>query len=245
MLTRIAGPVPPPDERSKDDPGYFPIFLALRDVPVLVVCGGDDAVAKVEALRRAGARVTVVAAVACDAITSLATAGELVLQQRAFIASDLDGVRLCVVAVEDAIIAKQIVSVARRRGVLVNAVDRPVLCDFIIPAVVERGPLRIAISTNGLAPALARELRRRIDAAVPMAFGELARFCGTWRTRVMTQLRERDTRRRFWESVLNGAEAEAILAGNDAAAARMIEKRLNDSARRGDIAPRDQAVLAS
>ncbi len=245
MLTRIAGPVPPPDERSKDDPGYFPIFLALRDVPVLIIGGSHDAVAKVEALRRAGARVIVVAAAACDTITSFATAGKLVLQQRAFLASDLEGVRLCVVTVEDVNIAEHIVSVARRSGVLVNAVDRPALCDFIVPTVVERGPLRIAISTNGLAPALASELRRRIDAAVPMAYGELARFCGTWRTRVMTQLQQRDTRRHFWESVLNGARAEAVLAGNDAAAERMIEKRLNDPTRRGDIAPRDQTALAS
>ena len=226
----MSTPTLPPDP-SVPEPAFFPIFLALRDTPVLVVGGSIEAFAKVEALRRAGGRVRVVANAVCEEIAALHAAVLIELRRKHFEASDLEGVRLCFVALEDAAAAARVVAAAHRHGVLVNAVDRPDLCDFVMPAVVERGPVRVAISTGGLSPALARELRARIEAAVPVAYGGLARLCGAWRKRVAAQLRDRTSRRRFWEAVIRGAEADAVLAGDEAKAERLLETRLGDAER--------------
>jgi uroporphyrin-III C-methyltransferase/precorrin-2 dehydrogenase/sirohydrochlorin ferrochelatase len=226
MRMTTAAPTPPRDETAAGDPGYFPLFLDLRDKPVLVVGGNSEAAAKAEALCRAGARVTVVAAEVSIAIAARASCGDLVWHRRAFRPADLDGMRLAIVATEDDALAREAVLAARHRGVLVNAVDRPALSDAIMPAVVERGPLRIAISTGGLAPALARDLRARIEAAVPAGYGRLARFCGAWRSRVAARLATRDERQRFWTAVLRGAEARAVLADDETTAGRLIAARL-------------------
>ncbi len=241
MLTPI--PAPPPEGAAADDPGYFPIFLDLRDAPVLVVGGGSEAGAKATALARAGARVTIIAGTVCPEIVALAAAGTLTVRRRAFTPEDLAGMRLCVVAVADAAAAATIAAAARERAVLVNAVDRPGLCDFIMPAVVERGAVRIAISTGGLSPALARELRARIEAAVPSAYARLARFCGAWRGRVAATLGRRELRRRFWQAALAGNEAEAALAGDATEADRLMAARLDWAARGGGTGARGAVAL--
>ena len=221
---------------------YFPIFLALRGAPVLVVGGSSEAFAKVEGLRAARVQVRVVAKAAGEQISALHAAGAIELRRRAFEVSDLDGVRLCFVALDDATAAARVVAAARRHGVLVNAVDRPQLCDFVMPAVVERGPVRIAISTGGLSPALAQHLRARIEAAVPMAYGALARFCGAWRKRVAAQLCDRTSRQRFWQSVVRGVEAQAVLAGDEAKAEQLLHARLDRAKRGGATSPRALAL---
>lgn len=228
----MSSPTLPPDP-SVPEPAYFPIFLALRDAPVVVVGGSIEAFAKVAALRRAGGRVRLVATEVCEEIAALHAAALIELRRRDFESTDLEGAWLCFVALEDALAAARVVAVARRRGVLVNAVDRPHLCDFVMPAMVERGPVRVAISTGGLSPALARELRARIEAAVPVAYGGLARLCGAWRKRVAAQLRDRTLRRRFWEAVIRGAEADAVLGGDEAKAERLLETRLGEAERGG------------
>jgi len=117
------------------------------------------------------------------------------------------------------------------------------LCDFIAPAVVERGAVRIAISTGGLSPALARDLRARIEAAVPPGYALLARFCGAWRARVAERLGRRELRRRFWQAVLAGGEAEAALAGDAATADRLIATRLGQAALSGETGARGAVAL--
>jgi len=208
-------------------PTPFPVFLDLAGADVLVVGGGDAAAAKCRLLRPAGATIRVVDPAPEPGIESLAAEGQILLLRRAFAPGDLDGVRLCYVALDDAAEAGAVVAEARRRGVLVNAVDRPMLCDFTTPAMVQRGPVAIAIGTAGLAPALARDLRARIEAAVPSAFGALASFCARWRDRVAAALPDRDRRRRFWDEVLDGAETAAILEREDIGAAdAAMETRL-------------------
>src|SRR5438477_2389240 len=135
----------------------FPIFLTLEGERVVVVGGGAAALAKLRLLHRSGAALVVVDPAPHEEIEALAEAGRIELHRRAFVAGDLADARLCYVALDDAEAAAAIVAEARRRGVLTNAVDRPALCDFMTPAIVERGPVTIAISTGGAAPALARQ----------------------------------------------------------------------------------------
>jgi uroporphyrin-III C-methyltransferase/precorrin-2 dehydrogenase/sirohydrochlorin ferrochelatase len=212
-------PMPPrPPEAAA--PAPFPVFLDLAEATALIVGGGDAAAAKCRLLLPSGAAVRVVDPAPDPALRALAAAEPRVtLLRRGFVPADLDGARLCYVALEDAETAASVVAEVRRRGVLVNAVNRPALCDFATPAMVRRGAVGIAIATGGLAPALTRDLRARIEAAVPPAFGALATFCARWRDRVARALPDRDRRRRLWDAMLEGEEAARMLERGDAAAA--------------------------
>ncbi len=204
----------------------FPIMLDLVDQRVLVVGGGEAAAAKCRLLAASGACIAVVDAAPEHEVVELAQSGAIALERRDVRDSDFDDVRLCYVALDDAAAASAVVAFARVRRVLVNAVDRPVLCDFATPAIVRRGPITIAIATGAAAPALARNLRARIEAAVPGEFGRLAAFCGAWRTRVAAALTDRLRRRRFWDQVLDGEAAGAVLRGDTAAATDAMQAAL-------------------
>jgi uroporphyrin-III C-methyltransferase / precorrin-2 dehydrogenase / sirohydrochlorin ferrochelatase len=217
----------------------FPLFLDLAGACVLVVGGGDAAVAKLRLLLASGAVPRVVDPAPSEALVALAEDGGFVVHRRAFEQGDLDGARLCYVALDEG--AKTVVAAARQRGVLVNAVDQPALCDFTTPAMVQRGRIAIAISTAGVAPALARAMRARIEAAIPQGYGALAAFCAKWRARAAEAF-GREERQRFWDSVLGGPEAEAVLRGGEAKADALMRERL--AARRTTPAGRASLVGA-
>jgi uroporphyrin-III C-methyltransferase/precorrin-2 dehydrogenase/sirohydrochlorin ferrochelatase len=181
------------------EPAGFPIFLRLDGVRVVVVGGGTEAVAKTRLLLPSGARVCVVAELPDGELHALAVTRRITLIERALQPADLTGARLCVVALENDAAAAAAVAMARSTGVLVNAVDRPELCDFIVPAIVDRAPVSIAIGTGGSAPALARDVRTMVEAAVPLGIGALAELCRRWRGRVRDALPNRAARRHFWD----------------------------------------------
>ncbi len=225
----------PPSEAS-----LFPVFLRLAGERVLVVGGGDEAVAKLRLLLPCGADLHVVAEAPCDDLREMRG---LTLHRRPFVPADAAGARLCVIALDDADAAEAVARAARAAGALVNAVDRPAVSTCIVPAVVDRAPLTIAIGSGGAAPALARDLRSRVEAAVPVGYGGLAALCRDWRERVSEALRDKGTRRRFWNAVLDGPEAAAALDGDRAEAERLIAARL-DAARQGvGVAPTGRASL--
>jgi len=182
---------------------HFPIFLDLRDRSVVVFGTGLAADTKAGQLARAGALVR--------RERSLAVLGDAVLA-------------VCADADENFGIA--VAAAARAARVPVNVVDRPDLCDFVWPAIVERDPVTIAISTAGTSPVLARRLRMRIEAAVPPAFGRLAAFAGALRARVARAIPDAARRRLFWESVFDGRISSLVLDGRDAEAARAIDRAL-------------------
>ena len=232
-MTRSTMPPPPP--RRPEGAVPFPIFLDLAGATVLVVGGGEAAVAKCRLLGRSGATIHAVDPEPDADLEALAEAGAVELHRRAWALSDLAGVRLCYVALDDEAEAERVVAAARAEGVLVNAVDRPRLCDFSTPAIVERGPLAIALGTGGAAPALARDLRARVEAAVPPAFGRLVGLCGRWRARVAEALPDKERRRRFWDELLDGPVAAAVLSGDEASGERLTAGEL---ARAGAAADR-------
>lgn len=146
---------------------YYPAFLDLRGRRCLVVGGGSVAERKVHALREAGARVCVVAPRLTPGLAALAARREIVHWPRRFRPGDVAGAMLVVCATGLAGVDAAAAAAARRQRALVNAVDRRALCDLIVPAVVRRGHLQIAVSTGGRCPALAREIRRRLEALFP------------------------------------------------------------------------------
>lgn len=144
----------------------YPVCLRLEGKRVLVVGGGAVALGRVRGLCAAGAAVHVVAPQVHPELLQAAAAGELTLEQRAVSPSDLEGAMLVVCAVDDPAVSAQVIAAARVRGLWCTAVDRPALCDFTMPSVGRRGPITIAVSTAGKAPALAAVLRRRFEQQV-------------------------------------------------------------------------------
>ena len=208
----------------------FPIFLTLTDRRALVVGGGEPAARKVELLLSAGARVSLVADTVVGDLAALIAEGRISWAGRAFDEADLDGVSLVIVASDDMALATAVSQAGQRRGLPVNVVDRPALSSFIMPAIVDRAPVTIAISTGGTAPALARRIRAEIERALPAALGRLARFAEIFRGQVRRTLDSPRERRRFWDRVFAGRIGELALAGDEIAARRELI-RLLDSAR--------------
>jgi siroheme synthase-like protein len=144
---------------------YYPIFLDLQDKPVIVIGGGRVACEKVAGLRNAGARITLVAPKLAPELAKLRDAGELSYIPRCWQPADLDGDwAVVMVATDDGAVNREAAAEARARRIWVNAADDPANCDFILPAVVRKGKITLAVSTAGASPALARRLREELDA---------------------------------------------------------------------------------
>ncbi len=208
---------------------YLPLFLRVEANDCLLVGGGDVALRKARLLRRAGARLNVVAPDVLPELAQLASESGGTVHQRAFEAGDLDGCVLVVAASDDMTLNAGISSAARARGLPVNVVDQPELCSVIFPSVVDRSPLLIAVSSGGKAPVLARQLRAQLETLIPAGWGRVAALAGRFRERVKQQLRDFDQRLRFWESVFDGPIAEQVLAGRDAEAEASLELALQQA----------------
>ncbi|GHD63458.1 siroheme synthase CysG [Jeongeupia chitinilytica] len=208
---------------------YFPLFLDLQRQPCLIVGGGDVALRKATLLRSAGAALTIVSPELVPQLAQWRDAGELVHQPRTFSRNDVADMRLVIAATDDEQVNAQVHAECEARNILVNVVDTPEKCRFIVPSIVDRSPLMVAISTGGAAPVLARQLRARIEATLPHGYGVLARLAGALRDRVKARFADERARRRYWETALDGAAAEKALAGNEAGALAELEARLDQA----------------
>lgn len=214
----------------------LPVFLDVKGKNVLVVGGGTAAARKAELASRAGAAVTIVAPDLTDDLARLVQDRGLVHQTAMATQADVAGCILAFCASEDGAINAQVRALAAACGVPVNVVDRPDLCQFTMPAILDRDGIVVAFSSGGRAPLLARMLKARLETQVPVAYGRLARFAGSWRVRVAERLGSFDLRRRLWESVFEGPVAELIFAGREAEAERAMAARLAEAAADGGAA---------
>src|SRR2546429_2290538 len=200
---------------------YLPVFLRLDGHPVVVVGGGTVALRKAAWLRRAGARVTVVAPGVHAELAQQAARGELRQIAEEFTPEHLAGAVAVVAATADRATNARVAASARERGVPVNVVDDAELSTFIFPAIVDRSPLVVAVSSAGHAPVLARRVREQIEALLPERLGALARFMGARRSSVQRALGA-FARRGFWERVASGPVATQLLRGDAAQAERAL-----------------------
>jgi precorrin-2 dehydrogenase / sirohydrochlorin ferrochelatase len=152
---------------------YYPVALDLRDRLCLVVGGGPVAEAKVDGLLAAGARVTVVSPELTEALTAWAIDGRIIHRPHEYGADDLDGQQLVFSATDRREVTEAVAAEARRRGLWVNAADDPAFCDFLLPSVLRRGRLVVAVSTGGASPALAARVRRDLEAYFAPEYEEL------------------------------------------------------------------------
>lgn len=169
----------------------FPMFVNLEGRDVLVVGAGEVAARKIESLKRAGAKVRVVALEICDKVRAMEG---LELQRRAWERGDVGNAVLVVSATGDPEVNRQVAAAARQSGALVNAVDDPPNCDYYVPAIVRDGDLRIAISTQGKAPLLAGAVRKHLEEKLPGGLGELVEAVSLERRRIMNDHPDEPTR---------------------------------------------------
>jgi uroporphyrin-III C-methyltransferase/precorrin-2 dehydrogenase/sirohydrochlorin ferrochelatase len=204
---------------------YLPIFLQLRTRPVLVVGGGRVAARKVDLLRRTGARVTIVAPELLDELRELAVKGELQHIEAPFNPSHITDAAAVVAATGLTEVNAAVSAAARQQRIPVNVVDDPAASTFIFPAIVDRSPILIAISSGGQAPVLARRIREQMEALLPARLGALARFMGDRRKAVKGTLRTA-ARRSFWERIVGGIVGARIFAGDEVEAGKDFEREL-------------------
>lgn len=208
---------------------FFPVFLNLKGRRCLVVGGGEVAANKLQGLLEAEAEATLVAPEATVEIAALEEQGQISRQAREFIPEDLADCALVIAATDDEQTNRRVAEAATARNIPVNVVDNPQLCGFIMPSVVNRPPVQVAVSTGGAAPVLARLLRARLETLIPAAYGRLATLLRDFRGRVKARIPQARERRRFWEDIAQGPVAEMVFAGQDDAAARALEQALETS----------------
>jgi uroporphyrin-III C-methyltransferase/precorrin-2 dehydrogenase/sirohydrochlorin ferrochelatase len=207
---------------------FLPIFLKLQHQPCLVVGGGNTATRKVELLLRVQAKVIVIAPQVSEKIKIWVAENKLVHHAREFVPTDLQTCRLVIAATNNKLVNQQVATLGHMQNLFVNVIDQPKLGSFIVPSIIDRHPVQVAISTGGASPILARLLRARLETVIPSAFGQLAEFVENFRESVKARFPELRQRRRFWESVLQGSISEMLLSGHTKEARTALEQRLEN-----------------
>jgi uroporphyrin-III C-methyltransferase/precorrin-2 dehydrogenase/sirohydrochlorin ferrochelatase len=209
---------------------YFPIFLRLKDQPVVVIGGGEVAARKALLLARAGASITIVAPQLCAVLGERVQRGEVQHLAEEFRPEHLDGARLVVAATDVHAVNAWVSRSAEARHIPVNVVDDRELSRFIMPAIVDRSPVIVAVGSSGDAPVLTRRLREKLEAFLPVGLGKLAKLSGELRGAVKQRVSNADARRRFWERFFDGDIAADVLAGRDAEARQHIASAMEVTA---------------
>lgn len=197
----------------------FPVFLRVDDRKVVIVGGGGEALAKARLLGQSSAALVVVSDRIESELAAWIAGNGAVHLDVAYAPAHLDGAVMVFAATGDQAVDRQVSEDARRLGIPVNAVDRPELCDFFTPAIVNRAPLAVAIGTEGTGPVLAQMVRSKIDRMLSPSLGPLAVLADSFREAAERLVPRGDPRRRFWREFFTGRPARAMEAG-DAAAAR-------------------------
>ena len=213
---------------------YFPVFFNLKAQKVLIVGGGDVALRKLALLERTGPSITLVAPQVLPEIQERAAAGKISVALREFLPADLEGARLVIVATSRRAVNRWIAALSEARGIPVNVVDDREASRFIVPAIIDRDPVLVAVSTEGTSPVLARRLRERLEAFIPRRIGELALWLRALRHSARRRLRDTAARRRYFEDVVDGAAARRFVAGDMQGAERIARQLLGG----GSPAPR-------
>lgn len=210
----------------------FPLFFKLENRKVLIVGGGDVALRKADLLSRAGAAITILAPDISTEIQALLSDDKHELIYKNYNKSYMTGARVIIAATDDETLNHQIHADATALNIPVNVVDTPHLCDFIFPAIVDRNPIVIGISSNGKAPVLARLLRARLETLIPQGYGKLAKLAGEFRSEVKNKIPTLTGRRQFWERAFEGKVSELIFAGNETEATAQLQKDLAETAKK-------------
>jgi precorrin-2 dehydrogenase / sirohydrochlorin ferrochelatase len=206
------------------DTPFYIACLKLSSRKCLVVGGGEIGLEKVEGLLACDAEVTLVAPAANDELRALAAEGSITWQQREYAPTDLEGTFMVIACTDDTEVNIRVFDDAEKRAMLVNIVDVPPLCNFILPAIVRTGPLAIAISTAGASPALAKRMKREVSELFGEEYARLAIMLNDARGWAKGTLPTYQDRKLFFESIVNGEPdpIELLRAGDEQAVLDLI-----------------------
>lgn len=207
---------------------YLPINIRLRGQPVALIGAGTVATRKAKFLLDAGAELRVIAPERTPEFVALSEGKELSWHQRSYAPGDLEGVVLAIAATPDRSVNEAVSQEAQAARIPVNVVDQPDLCTFVFPAIVDRSPLTVAISSAGASPVLARSVRSRIEAMLPAKTADIARFARLHRQRIRETTSSESARRRLWENIIDGPIAQLLLKNRWQEAERSLATLLDD-----------------
>ena len=201
---------------------YYPIFLRVAQRPCVVIGGGRVAQQKVASLLKAKARITVISPDVTPMLATLARTHRMTHRARAYLTGDLDGFFLAYAATGDQRLHMQIAADAKRGSVLLNVVDQPDLCDFIVPSVMQRGELIIATSTSGASPAMARRIRQELEATYGTEYSIALELLGRLRERFASVSLSAAERQRIFGALLDSPLLEYLRAGRTGDVDRLL-----------------------
>ena len=213
----------------------FPAFFNMDDARIVVFGGGEEARRKVRLLAKTPAQITVIIGKEIDPGFAEEFAGRITIAPQDEAGPVLDVARFAIVACRLDDNTERAIIWARQYGVPLNVVDRPDLCDFTIPSILDRGEIVAAVGSNGSAPVLAKSVRARLETLLPARIGDLAALAGRLREEVKAALPDFADRRRFWERVLKGRAAELAYAGDLDAAEKAMRDALAGSRNEGVV----------
>jgi len=210
---------------------YYPVFLQLEDKIALVVGGGKVAQRKVETLLRYGASIHIISKVLTDKLKQLVNSSEVRLLGEEMRDDFLDGVFIVIAATDDKELNSRVSAIARKRGLLVNAVDQPADCNFIVPSIVRKGDFSIAISTSGKSPALAKKIRKELHGQFGNEYEAFLNLMGGLRKKVLAMSLSQEENSRIFHEIVEGGIIQA-LAQNDldkveSSLARILPQEIN------------------
>ncbi|EEY96482.1 siroheme synthase CysG [Acinetobacter johnsonii] len=205
----------------------FPISLKLQQQPCLIVGGGHIAYRKAVLLHKAGAVIHIIAPDIDANLLQLVAESQGQYIQALYPAQiQLNDYRLVIAATDDYAVNTQVFEDCEALKILVNSVDDPPHCRFMVPAIVDRSPLVISVASNGTSPVLSRQIRTQLETSIPHGMGKLAEFSGKWRAAVKAKISNPDERRVFWEDLYASPLKEQVFHDNLAEADRLIEQAL-------------------
>ena len=207
----------------------FPLFFKFTDQPILIVGGGEVAQRKADLLSRAGAHITIVAPQISHEIRELLNDDKHSLITAEYDKKHLAGKRIVIAGTDDEALNHQVHADCQALNIPVNVVDTPPLCDFIFPAIVDRSPIVIGISSNGKAPVLVRLTRARLETLIPQGYGKLAKLAGDMRDEVKSKIPTLTGRRQFWEKAFEGKVSELMFAGRSVEAEQALKQQLEQT----------------
>ena len=192
---------------------YYPIYIDIEDRNVVIIGGGNVCARKAETMMKYGARVTVVSPEFTEEIESWARDGALAIERKAYDASDLDGANIVIASTDHQSVNEQIAADCRARRIPVNVVDVTPLCEFIVPAIIEKGSIQIAISTGGKSPALARTLKEDLQRSIGPEYAEVNDMLGTLRKSAKSVLPTDIDRKRFFDGIIAAGVLDMLREG--------------------------------
>src|SRR5579884_2176015 len=209
-------------------PNYYPIMLDIRRRPALVIGGNSIAAEKAAALAASGARVTVMNPQFCDELLALAQRDQVMLRYKAYEPGDLAGAFVVVAATENQQVIEAIWAETQERGQLINIVDVPARCNFILPSILRRDQLTIAVSTEGTSPGLAKRIRQQLEKLFPPVYGLYLRLAALVRSYIRQQGMSYEQRDAFFGDFYDSQILHYLASGNEEQALAEIQQLLKN-----------------